>query len=94
MKLCSQYHKGLYTWTRALRTFFVYTEFTKKNVFEKLTVAVASPVRCRHGRQKVSIPECDLTGRRVTVVCSSSLHAIANVSCSKTFILVYENNVM
>ena len=30
-----------------------------------LMVAAAPPVRCRHGRQKVLIPECDLTGRRV-----------------------------
>ena len=50
-------------WTRALRTLFVYTEFTRKKVFEQLMLAVATPACCRHGRQKVSTPECDLTGR-------------------------------
>ena len=30
---CSQSHQGLYTWTRALRTLFVYTEFAKNKVF-------------------------------------------------------------
>ena len=64
---------GLYTWTRTLRTLFVYTEFTKKKVFGQLTLAVASPACHRHGRQKVSIPECDLTGRRAMVDRSSSL---------------------
>ena len=39
----------------------------KKYVFELLTLAAASPARRRHGRQKVLIPECDLTGRRVMV---------------------------
>ena len=43
MKLCSQYHQGLYTWTRALKTLFVYTEFTKKRVFGWLALAGASP---------------------------------------------------
>ena len=41
------------------------TEFTKKKkkkVFEQLTLSSAHH---RHGRQKMSIPECDLTGRRV-----------------------------
>ena len=66
-------HQGLYTWTRALRTLFVCTEFTKKKVFERLTVAAPPPVRRCHGRQKVSNPECDLTGRRVMVDRSSSL---------------------
>ena len=32
MKLCLQYHQGLYT------------QFTKKKVFEQLTFAAASPV--------------------------------------------------
>ena len=32
MKLCSWYHQGLYTWTQALRTLFLYKEFTKKRV--------------------------------------------------------------
>ena len=45
----------------------MYAEFTKKRVFELLTVAAGSPVHHRHGRQKVSIPEYDLTGRRVMV---------------------------
>ena len=40
---------------------------TKKKLFEQLTVGAGSPVRRRCGRQKVLIPECDLTGRRVTV---------------------------
>ena len=44
------------TWTRALGTLFVYTEFTKKKDFEQHTLAaVSSACRC-HGRHKVSIP--------------------------------------
>ena len=35
----------------------------EKKVFELLTLAAASPAHCRHGRQKVSIPEYDLTGK-------------------------------
>ena len=50
----------------------MYTEFTKKKVFELLTVGAGSPAHRCHGRQKVSIPKCDLTGRRVMVDCSSS----------------------
>ena len=34
---------------------------------ERLTVASAPPMRRRHGRQKVSIPECNITGRRPTL---------------------------
>ena len=34
----------------------------------KLTLAVAPPARRPHGRQKVSIPECDPTGRRSTII--------------------------
>ena len=83
MKLCSQYHQGLYTWTRALRKLFVYAEFTKKG-FELLTVGAGSPAHHSHGRQKVSIPEWDLTGRRVVLDHSSSLWA----SSPKTFFLV------
>ena len=37
----------------------MYTEFMKKKVFELLTLAAASPAHRRHGRQKVSILECD-----------------------------------
>ena len=33
----------------------MYAEFTKKKVFELLTIGAGSPVRHRHGRQKVSI---------------------------------------
>ena len=44
MKLCLKYHQGLYTWTRALRTLFEYTEFTKKKDFEQLTVAVSAGI--------------------------------------------------
>ena len=40
----------------------MYTEFTKKKVFEQLTLAVACPAS-----QKVSISECDVTWRRVKV---------------------------
>ena len=39
----------------------MHTEFTKKKVL--LTLAAVSSARCRHGRHKVSIPECNLTGR-------------------------------
>ena len=45
----------------------------KKKVFELLTLAAASPVHRPHGRQKVSIPECDRTGRRVMVNRSAAL---------------------
>ena len=37
--------------------------FYKKKVFGLFTVGAGSPARHRHGRQKVSMPECDLTGR-------------------------------
>ena len=67
MKLCWSYHQGLYTWTPALRTLFVYTELAKKKIFGQLRLAVAPPARRCHGRQKVLIPECDLTGRRSTI---------------------------
>ena len=36
---------------------------TKKKVFEQLMLASVFLARRRHGRQKVSIPECNLTGR-------------------------------
>ena len=52
---------------------FVYTEYMKKKVFELLRLAAATPARRNHGRQKVSIPKCDLTGRRVMVNRSSSV---------------------
>ena len=45
----------------------MYTEFTKKKVFELPTLAAAAPARCRHGRQKVLIPECNLTGTETMV---------------------------
>ena len=37
----------------------VCVEFMKKKVFELLTLAAAFPTRGCHGRQKVSIHECD-----------------------------------
>ena len=76
----------------ALRTLFVYTEFMKKKVYELLTLAAAAPARRHHGTQKVLIPECDLTGRRVMVNRSSSVPvrshsaAAANVSSSKNLL--------
>ena len=61
----------------------MYTEFMKKKVFEQLTA------RRRHERQKVLIPECDLTGRKVMVNRSSS------VLVSAFFInSVYTNSVL
>ena len=43
------------------------TQFTNKKVFGQLMLAVAL-LTCRHHcRQKVLIPECDLTGRRSTI---------------------------
>ena len=56
MKLC----QGLYTWTPALRTLFVYTEFTKKKVFGQLMLAVACSARRRPASREVSMSECDL----------------------------------
>ena len=35
----------------------------KWRFFEQLTLVAVSPARRRHGRQKVSIPECNLSGR-------------------------------
>ena len=61
------YHQDFYTWTRALRTLFVYAEFTKKKGFQLLTVGAGSPAHRYHCRQKVWIPECNLTGRRFTI---------------------------
>ena len=58
MKLCSYDQQSFYTWTRTLRTLFVYTEFTKNKVSEQLiAIAAISLVRRRQGRQKVSIPD-------------------------------------
>ena len=45
----------------------VYTEFTKKKVFEQLTLAVACSASCRHGSQEVLISECIVTWRWVKV---------------------------
>ena len=67
MKLRLYYHQGLYTWTRALRTLFVYTEFTKKKVFEQLTLAVACYASRSRSSPEVSISKCDVTWRRVKV---------------------------
>ena len=43
----------------------MYTEFADKKVFEQLTLAVACSAGSRHGSPEVSIPECDITRRRV-----------------------------
>ena len=70
MKLCLSYHQALYTWTWALRTLFVYIEFTKKkNFFGQLTLAVAFSAPSRHGSW---ITECDVTWRTVKVELLSS----------------------
>ena len=45
----------------------MYAEFTKKKVFELLTIGAGTPACHSHGRQEVSIPECNLTGRRSTI---------------------------
>ena len=51
----------------ALLRFIVVPFSKRKKVFELLTIGAGSPA-CRHqGRKKVSIPECDFTGRRVMV---------------------------
>ena len=60
----------------------MYTEFAKKKVFGLLTVGAGSPPRHRHGRQKVSIPECDLTRRleeRSTITLLAVLSARVHV---------------
>ena len=71
MKLCSSYHQGIYTWTFEN---IMYTEFTKKKVFEQVPLAVACSACHRHGSQEVSyrsrrisISKCDLTWRTVMV---------------------------
>ena len=43
----------------------MYTDFTKKNVFEQLTLAVACSAPSHHGSREVLISECDVTWRRV-----------------------------
>ena len=53
--------------TRALRTLFVYAEFTKKKVFELLTLAVGCSASCRPASREISTSECDVTLRRVKV---------------------------
>ena len=58
MKLCSLYHQGLYTWTRALRTLFVYTEITKKNVFEPAIL----PMLCCVQEVKVAASDTTSSG--------------------------------
>ena len=59
----------------------VCAEFTKKEVFELLIVGGGSPTCRRQGRQKVSIPECDLTGRRSTVTVPPLKIAILMLVC-------------
>ena len=62
----------------------MYTEFMKKKVFKLLTLSAAPQVRRRHGRQKVSIPECDLTGtleERFTIILLPVSDATSKVSC-------------
>ena len=50
----------------------VYTEFTKKKVFEQLMLAVACSAR-RRPASEVSTSECDVTWRTVKVERSWSL---------------------
>ena len=45
----------------------VYTEFTKKKVFEQLTLAVACSARRCPASREVMISEFDITWRRVKV---------------------------
>ena len=58
----------------------MYTEYIKNKVFELLMLAAASPVHGRHGRQKVSIPQCDLTQGSTLFACHDG-DAISKVSC-------------
>ena len=68
----------------ALRTLSEYTEFTIKNVFEHLTLAVACSVSRHHGSREVSNSECDVTWRRVKVdrycLPVTTVHAISHVT--------------
>ena len=69
---------------RALRTLFVHTEFTKKRVFEQLTLAVAcSAGRCPASRE-VWVSECAVTWKRVKVehYCNpaTTIHAVSHVT--------------
>ena len=50
----------------------MYAEFTKKKVFEQLTLAVACSARRRPASGEVSISECDVTWRTVKVELLSS----------------------
>ena len=59
----------------------MYAEFTKKRVFELLKVGAGYPARRQHGRQKVSIPEYDLTGRRIMVDLPVRSHSGIDTSC-------------
>ena len=66
----------------------MYTELTKTKVFGQLTLAVAPPACWRHGRQKVLIPECDLTGRRSTI----TLLPVRSYSGINTFCLPWRQH--
>ena len=65
MKRCSLYLQGLCRWTRALRTLFVYTEFTEKKVFEQLMLADVSSAGRHPASGEVLISECDVARRWV-----------------------------
>ena len=52
---------------QALRTLFVYAEFTKKNVFEQLPLAVACSASRRHGSPDVLGDQHDVLNARVHV---------------------------
>ena len=57
MKLCSQYQQGLYTWTWAKENIVCVCGFWATHG------CCASCAPLSYGRQKVSIPKCNLTGR-------------------------------
>ena len=81
MEFCWKYHQGLYTWTRALRTLFVYTEFTKKKVFEQLTLAVACSASRRHGR-----PDVFRDGQ--SKLCAHKQCSQCSCSCVETLVIL------
>ena len=61
---------------------YFYTEFTKKNVFEQLTLAVACSARRRPASGEISMSECDVTWRTVKVeLLSSSNNYPHKISC-------------
>ena len=73
---------------------FVYTEFTKKKVFEQLTLAVACSASCRPASGEVSISKCDATWRKVEVMSYQNLNSSLIDPLLYHFWFVFWNTVL